>query len=105
MHYKTITLGLIEERPTFHQELRASRTMLATLNRYALELKASHEAWTETIARLRPDSGSQQIASEALEMAIRELQERLPSESDPEEVEALSLDAAMVYLRRPTPRV
>ena len=104
MHYKTISLGLIEERPKFHQELSETRTMLATLNRYALELKASHEAWIETIARLRPDSGSQQIASEALEMAIRDLQERLTSASGQEE-EPVSLDALMTNLRPPTSAV
>jgi len=102
MHYKTIALALIEENPTLHSQLRQSRTMLATLNAMAEELKLSHERWIEIIARKRPDSGSIQISSDALEIVVQDLRDRLLSESDPIE-DAVSLDAAMAYLRRHTP--
>ena len=51
----------------------------------------------------QPSSDPHQIASEALEMALQELADRLPSESPPDANETLSLDAAMAFLRRHTP--
>ena len=52
---------------------------------YARELKTSHEAWKETLSQARPGSDPSQIASEALEMALKELEDRLPSASPPDE--------------------
>jgi hypothetical protein len=49
------------------------------MDAYAIELKASHEVWKEAISRRQPGSGPSQIAAEALELAISELQDRLPS--------------------------
>ena len=60
---------------------------------YASELKASHEAWKETLAQARPGSDPSQIATEALELALQELEDRLPSESPRTRTEPLSLDA------------
>ena len=52
-----------------------------------------------------PDSDPVQIASEALELAIQDLRDRLLSESAPggAETEPLSLDEAMEFLRRHMP--
>ena len=47
---------------------------------YARELRASHLAWQELLSPLRPGRDQSQIASEALEMALKELEDRLPSE-------------------------
>ena len=47
--------------------------------------------------------GGGQIASEAAETAIQELEASLPSASPPGEDSPLSLDAAMAYIRRHTP--
>ena len=102
MLYKTITLALIRENRELHERLRWERTLLSTLNTLAEALKSRHEAWIEIIARKRPGSGSSQIASDALEIAIQELQERLRSDSLPSADER-SLDAAMAYLHRHTP--
>jgi hypothetical protein len=74
------------------------------VNLYASELKTSHEAWKEQLSGARPGSESSQIASEALELALKDLEERLPSESPPNDHEPLSLDAAMAFIRRHTPR-
>ena len=104
MQYKTIILELLQQRPQMHEQLRQSRKLLPTLETYARELKTSHEAWKEDLSQARPGSDPSQIASEAMEMALKELEDRLPSESHQDESEALSLDAAMAHLRRHTSR-
>jgi chromosome segregation ATPase len=104
MQYKTIILELLQQRPQMHEQLRQSRKLLRALETYAHELKTSHEAWMEELSQARPESNRTQIASEALEMALKELQDRLPSESHQNESEDLSLDAAMAHLRHHTSR-
>ena len=68
-----------------------------------MELKASHEAWKEQLSQARPGSDPSQIASEAMELAMQDLRDRLPSASPRDETEPMSLDAAMNFLRRHTP--
>jgi hypothetical protein len=104
MKYKTIILELLQQRPQMHDELRKNRKLLTTLETYARELKTSHQAWKELLSPLRPDSDPNQVASEALEMALKELEDRLPSGSPRNEQEALFLDAAMLFIRRHTSR-
>jgi len=103
MQYKTIVLELLKERTEFHEQLRLTRKLLPTLETYAQELKSSHEAWKEVLTQVKPDSDASQIASKALEMALRDLEARLPSAS-PEDNQPLSLDEAMAFIRRPTSR-
>ena len=103
MQYKTIVLELLKERTEFHEQLRKERKLLPTLELYAKELRTSHQAWKELLTQMRPGSDQTQVASEALEIALKELEDRLPSESPPNESETLSLDAAMAFLRRHTP--
>jgi hypothetical protein len=98
MQYKTIILELLQQRPEIHEQLRKDRRLLPTVELYARELKTSHEAWKETLAQERPSSDQSQIASEALEMALKELEDRLPSASHPNDNEPLSLDAAMALI-------
>ena len=81
MQYKTIILELLQQRPEMHDQLRKSRKLLLTVERYARELKTSHEAWKENLSQARPGSDQSQIASEALEMALKEMEDRLPTES------------------------
>ena len=104
MQYKTMILELLKQRPRMHDQLRKERKLLLTMERYAKELRTSHLAWKELLSPLRPGSDPSQIASEALEMALKEFQERLPSESPPDGSETLFLDAAMLFTRRHTPR-
>ncbi len=103
MQYKTIVLELFEQRPKLEAQLRQHRLMLTTVEQYALELKKNHEAWQETLRQSRPDSDPSQIANEALELAVKELQDRLPAELPEDQSSPLSLDAAMAFLRRHTP--
>jgi hypothetical protein len=104
MQYKTMILELLQQRPEIHDLLRRERKLLPTMEHYAQELKSSHEAWKERLLALTPGSDPSQIASEALEMALQELQDRLPAGSHPDNNEQLSLDDAMAFIRHPTPR-
>ncbi|HZU38008.1 MAG TPA: hypothetical protein VFA18_18955 [Gemmataceae bacterium] len=104
MQYKTIVLELLKERTQLHEQLRKERKLLTTLERYARELKTNHEAWMDMLAQMRPGSSQTQLASEAMEMALKELEDRLPSASPLEGSEAMVLDAAMMFRRRPTSR-
>ena len=104
MQYKTIVLELLQQRTEMHDQLRKDRKLLPALEFYARELKTSHEAWKETLSQAEPGSDPSQIASEAMELALQELEDRLPSESPQDDQEPLSLDAAMAFIRRHTPR-
>ena len=104
MQYKTIVLELLQQRPEIHEQLRMNRRLLPTVELYARELKTSHETWKETLGQERPGSDQSQIASEALELALKELEDRLPSGSETGEEEAISLEQAMAYLRNHTSR-
>lgn len=81
MQYKTIVLELLQEHPALYETLRQSRTLLPTLEVYARDLKTSHEAWKERLFRVRPGSNESQIASEALEIGLKELEEYLLSKT------------------------
>ena len=72
------------------------------MDAYALELKASHEEWMERLSQRWPGSDRSQISSEALEMALKELEEDLSSASKADE-DGPTLDGAMAYLKRHTP--
>jgi chromosome condensin MukBEF ATPase and DNA-binding subunit MukB len=102
--YKTIVFKLLKERTELHEQLRKERKLLTTMERYALELKTSHDAWKELLSQMRPGSDPSQTASEALEIALKELEDRLPSASHQDSQDALFLDAAMIFLRPRTSR-
>jgi hypothetical protein len=99
MLYKTIVLELLQNRPELYEQLRKRRMLLPTVNRLAGELKARHLAWKEELRETRAGSDSQ-IASEAMEPAIKDLEDRLSADS--EAAARDFLDAAMAFLR-PTP--
>ncbi len=102
MHYKTITLELIQEQPELYEQLRSGKRLLPAIDAYSIDLKAGHEAWKEAIARQRPGSDPRQVAAEALEMAIHDLRDRLPSVSSKDEAEPTP-DPAKARPERPTP--
>lgn len=104
MQYKTIVLELLQQRTEMHDQLRKERKLLPALDFYARELKTSHEAWKDTLSQANPASDPRQIASEAMEMAVKELESRLQTASQGNDHEALSLDAAMAFVRNHTSR-
>jgi hypothetical protein len=104
MLYKSIIHDLIQQRPAMHDQLRKERKLLPTLKKYARELKTSHEAWQKMLLQMRPGSNRGQIASEAMEMALKEMVDRLPSASSQDGNESQILDVAMLFLSRRTSR-
>jgi hypothetical protein len=104
MHYQSQILEMLQQRPEMYNQFRSTRSLLPAVESYASKLKASHETWKEELAQSRPGSDPTQIASEALELALKEMEDHLPSASPPNEDDLLSLDGAMDYLRRHMPR-
>ena len=104
MQYKTMILEMLRDRPQTHEQLRKERKLLSTTEQYAKELRASHQAWTDMLSQMRPGSSQTQLFSEALEIALKELEDRLPSESPWDESPTQFLDAAMLFVRPRTPR-
>ena len=105
MLYKTIILALIQDQyPALHRHLCNSRMLLATVNDKASMLKRYHEDWTDRLTAAKPDKDPSQIASEALELALLDLRDDLPSESRLTEADdPLSLDGAIAFVRSHTP--
>ena len=104
MQYMTIVLELLQERTELHEQLRLTRRLLPTVKTCAQELRDSHFAWMDQLSQANPGSDPSQLASEALELAIQELVDRLPPVSPPDDQEPLSLDQAMAFIQNPTPR-
>ena len=104
MQYKTIVLELLQQRPEMHEQLRKDRKLLATMESHARKLKTSHEAWMQTLSQEGPGSNQSQIESEALEIALKELEDHLPAALHPNDSETLSLDEAMAFIRNHTSR-
>jgi hypothetical protein len=100
--YKTIVLELLQEQPTLYEQLRSSKRLLPAMDAYATGLKAGHETWKDRLSRKSPGRDASQIASEAMEIAVEELRDRLPCASPRDEAEP-TLDAAMSSIRRHTP--
>jgi hypothetical protein len=102
MQYKTMALELLKERTELYEQLCRAHRLLPMLETCARELKASHEVWTATLAEAKPHSQPILIANEAMEMALKELEDRLPSAFPPDDGEPLSLDQAMAFVRSHT---
>ncbi|HWB14132.1 MAG TPA: hypothetical protein VG826_33205 [Pirellulales bacterium] len=102
MQYQPIVQALLEQQTELHEKLRLTRRLLPAIKAYAKELKASHEEWMGTLSEARP--GSDPIENEALEIAVKELEDRLENESQVSDQEGLSLDAAMAFIKGPTSR-
>ena len=103
MRYKTIVLELLQQCPVTYDRLRIHRTLLPTLEDMARELKDRHETWKELLAQAKPGRDASQIASEALEIALKGLESRLSSDPHQEDSDGLSLDGAMASIRRKPP--
>lgn len=102
MQYKKIILEMLEQRTELHKRLRQERKLLTTIETYAKDLRANHDEWKATLSEVRPGRDPMQIASEAMEMAIEEMEVRLHNES--QDHETLSLDEAMAFIRDHTSR-
>ncbi len=103
MQYKTIVHQLLEDRPQLHKLLRRHRLLMAAIELYASELKTDHESWKQHLRVARPESQESQIVSEAFELALRDLQDRLPDESRPNDSEAPSTEQVVIHIRNHLP--
>jgi hypothetical protein len=99
MLYKTIVLELLQNRTEVHEQLREQRMLLPTMEFYASELKELHEAWKQHLSWAKPNSDESQIASQAMELALKDLEALLPSASSSEDEHRPSLDDFLTYLR------
>jgi hypothetical protein len=89
MQYKTITLELIQENPELYERLRSTKRLLPSMDAYAIDLKSLHDQWKERLSNKHPGSDPRQIASEALELAIQDLQALLPCASPKDAAEPM----------------
>ena len=103
-HVHAGVLELLQNRPELHEKLRLSRTLLTTLNLYSSHLKANHQVWMVRLSRVKPGSERSQLASEALEIAVQEMQDSMGTSDFLLEPETLSLNGAMAFTRGPKPR-
>jgi hypothetical protein len=94
----------LQQRTKLHEQLRQQRKLLTTMEMYAKELKASHEAIRDQLQKDRPGSDPMLTSSEAFEMALQELEDRLPPVSPAAEDEGLSLDQAMAFIQKLSPK-
>ena len=102
MQYMTICLRMIQARPRMYDQLLNNRTLKPTLERHAQDLKERHEFWMEQLSKTMPGGSPSQIASEAGEIARKELEDYLPHASPQDEEEPLTLDGAMAFITRHT---
>lgn len=102
MRYQSIMLDLLECHPNIQATLLDQRLTPAILTEMANHLQASHQFWIQELTRKRPGS-AEQIASEALELALDDLKQQFQARRTPSLDSTFSLDDAMAYLRRHTP--
>ena len=104
MQYKTIVLQLLEQHPELYQQLRKRRQLLPALETYSEQLKAFHQDEMESLLQAMPGSDPIQIKSEALEIALKTFEDRLPISTHRDENETHSLDQAMAFVRNRSSR-
>ena len=80
MQYKTMILEMLRQRPRLHRRLKARHAMQETIDLYATELKTNHLALIKSLSQERATIDSSQLSSEALEIAIKDMQERIVSD-------------------------
>lgn len=102
MQYQSIILELLRQQPELHEQLRLAKSMSATVETQARQLRDRHLFWKDACSEVNPALDPVQIASMAFELALREVEQRLGTESALEASEPLTLEAAMEFLRRPS---
>jgi hypothetical protein len=100
MHYKAIVLELLQQKPALHERLRATRSLLQTLECSAAHLRSRHRFWMTELGRRRGVFHPSQLSSSALEIAVEELRDALTPEMTSGDPNSLSLDEAMDFLSR-----
>jgi len=96
-------MELIKQRPNLHDRLASSGRLTSTMEQLAVQLRDNHRQLTEQLREARPGSADIQLNSEAMEIAVNEIEQTLPDESPENDEAVFSLDAAIAYVRRHTP--
>ncbi|MEZ6128912.1 MAG: hypothetical protein R3C59_09535 [Planctomycetaceae bacterium] len=101
MLYKTVVMELLEGNDLLRERLRAEGSLLASLELMAGNLRERHRELVAEMQESPAVGGFREISSAALEIAVREIQDRMTAflESD----EKLDLDAIMQNIARPSP--
>lgn len=100
LKYKTMVLALLQERPEMVEHFRKERMLLTILNYYARQLKFAHELWMDYLSQTKPGH-PRQIAAEALEIILKNLDDHLPRELPKSEME-FSLEEAVAFINSHT---
>jgi hypothetical protein len=104
MHYASIVVELLQDQyPSLLDCLHRGRTVSEATNQYASYLECHHESWIDRLSAKHADCDPNQIAKDALALAIEDLGEDISSSAltlNSSEGEALGLYAAMGYVRR-----
>jgi hypothetical protein len=66
-------MELLQQAPKNYHQLRSKKKLLAAVETYARHLKSRHDAWKTCLSQRKPDSDPSQVASEALEIALKEI--------------------------------
>ena len=103
MHYKTIVLELLKQQPEMYGELIRSNSLISTLNQLASQLRESHLTILDQLTQKEPNQSQLLLKSEAMEIAVSQLQESLQTIPQSESAGALSLEGAMAYIKQHTP--
>ncbi|MFN8707414.1 MAG: hypothetical protein ACK526_13510 [Planctomyces sp.] len=85
MHYKTIVMELINDQPELLSTLRESRTLLPSIERWAVLLRSQHLALIDEYLRQTSGVTANEVSSQAMEVAVEQIREqfmRIP-ESQP----------------------
>ena len=85
MQYKTLTLELLKSQPALYRRLRTTRRLMDAMETHALDLKVSHLEWIDRLTQDRPEFDPQSRKSQALELALEELTQRLVREDSQSE--------------------
>jgi hypothetical protein len=71
MLYKTIVLELLQNHAPLYARLRLSRKLLGETDRYASDLRAAHQEYSQS-----------QPQETALELAVADIETRIEAEAD-----------------------
>ncbi|MEZ6129177.1 MAG: hypothetical protein R3C59_10885 [Planctomycetaceae bacterium] len=93
MQYKTMVMELLEENERLREKLRGEGKLLTVLDVLAGNLRRRHRELMGEMQGSRTDGGFSGISSEALEIAVQEMRDRMTAFSDCDEI--MDLDQIM----------
>lgn len=80
MRYKTIVLELLQQNPSLHDELKASGSLLSTMERMAVALREDHLQLLETLRAQHPTDSEILLRSQAMELVVEQLRQSILQE-------------------------